>query len=146
MKNIRFWAYVHNGWVKITLKPYQTLTHHYSYRHDEGRSYEAVKYTYEAKQQIVLRDWINGGTDCDGPCSQSGIDSCPVDQLHAIVVYKPPLPTVTGSHAYRNYRLMQWFDEWSTYYRDGIEYDIHSPDWKSSTVRCFDKFAEDMNY
>lgn len=80
-RNVRFWTW-QKGWVKITLRPGQSLTTHRSYHNGEGWSWEAVTWTHD--HETVTREWGSGGTDCDGRHSSCGKDCCPLDRLAAI--------------------------------------------------------------
>ena len=59
--NVRFWF---EG-AKFTMAPNTSLSHHKSWQHDEGFSYEA--FTLHASQYgVITCDLASGGTDCDG--------------------------------------------------------------------------------
>jgi len=89
-KNIRFWDYVgySNRYIKITLKPGQTLTHHGGGPTDEGYFWWANEYTYKDRgvaglgwEPMVKLAQHSGGRDCDGPSSSSSIVVSSLDKL-----------------------------------------------------------------
>lgn len=64
MRNIRFWHFMNDGWVKITLRPETTLHHYKSAPTDEGWSSEAVMWSYDG--DVASMECIYDGRDCDG--------------------------------------------------------------------------------
>lgn len=91
--NARFWHWSTghtDGWVKITLKPGQSLSWHESHRTDEGYSFQAYTWTHDGDS--VTRKWLDGGRDCDGPIQRTGTDSCPLNKLaECQPVYEPEM-------------------------------------------------------
>lgn len=72
-RNARFWDWVNNGWVKITLKPGQSLSHHRHSKDEEGYSYEHTEWNYFVDgEDEITRNWISGGRDCDGEIRNTG--------------------------------------------------------------------------
>ena len=43
----RFWVFIHDGWVKLTLRPEQTLRHSFGGPDDEGWSHTLTVWTWE---------------------------------------------------------------------------------------------------
>jgi hypothetical protein len=82
MKNARFWHWS-DGWVKLTLRPGQTLHWHEYHRTDEGHSFQTVTWHHYAGSdgQQVIREWSHGGRDCDGHIATTGTDACPLSKL-----------------------------------------------------------------
>ena len=63
-KNARFWQWVNDGWVKLTLKPYQSLHHCVSGPCDEGWFREANLWHHQGDR--VVTELHSAGADCDG--------------------------------------------------------------------------------
>jgi len=106
--NVRFWDYVgwRNGYVKITLKPGQSLEHHGGGRTDEGYCWWANTYVYDAEAGIVTYYAETESSDCDGPHSSCRELWCPVDKLAGRDPYKnsPRCPLWTeGEYRQRDY-------------------------------------------
>jgi hypothetical protein len=80
--NARFWVLGRNAeWVKLTLKPGQSLSWAYAYDHDEGWSAHCE--TWNHRGDHVERAWINNGRDCDGRMSSGGELVCAISDLTA---------------------------------------------------------------
>jgi hypothetical protein len=62
--NARFWEYVNDGWVKLTLRPEQTLRHVQGGRDEEGWSVRAEAWEYDGRSVVGV--YSSDGTDCDG--------------------------------------------------------------------------------
>lgn len=96
MKNARFWHYstgTGDGWVKLTLRPGQTLHWHEYHRTDEGHSFQT--YTWTHNGDSITRQWSNGGRDCDGHISTTGTDACQLSKLtecQPVIDDDPPQP------------------------------------------------------
>lgn len=83
MKTLRFWAY-NQGWVRLTLKPGQKMTHVTGGRTDEGWS-RTVE-TWEHTGDGVRRTYLDEGQDCDGYTSQEGVLFCRASEIGADVL------------------------------------------------------------
>lgn len=83
--SVRFWMChgPESGYVKLTLRPDQQVTFESGGKHDEGYSWEAVTFRYDADAQLVIREDSSQGRDCDGPHSSYQKLVCPVDRLKA---------------------------------------------------------------
>lgn len=86
MKNARFWHWStghSDGWVKLTLKPGQTLSWHKYSTDEEGYSFQTYTWHHYAGSdgQQIIREWSNGGRDCDGRIETTGSDACPLSKL-----------------------------------------------------------------
>lgn len=64
MRNARFWAYVNFDFVKITLRPGQTLEHLEGGPNDEGFCWEANVWTHTGDR--VTNECTRWASDCDG--------------------------------------------------------------------------------
>jgi hypothetical protein len=123
-QRVRFWAYINHGMVKLTLSEGQSISYRRSWSHDEGYSFEGATYTLE--DNVVYREWGNGGSDCDGPISQSGADMCPIQELAERPCYVSD--EKRGDHLFRGQH-------------------IHLPEWKEfKPTRVRDVYAQRMNY
>lgn len=85
IKNARFWDFLNGAWVKITLKPHQSIATWKSAQTDEGFAFEATTYHHDG--QSIRREWIERGRDCDGWYERGGETVCPLDALTARDVY-----------------------------------------------------------
>jgi len=65
-KTARFWIYVNNDYVKISLKPGQTLDWYVKEATDEGWSGEGLTFQYDEGNGRVIRESVTEGRDCDG--------------------------------------------------------------------------------
>lgn len=65
--NARFWEWIHDGVVKITLKPGQQLRWGHGGPDDEGWSSECFQ--WELLDDVVLMEYDTDGRDCDGRMS-----------------------------------------------------------------------------
>ena len=79
IRNARFWVSHNDGWVKLTLKPDQSLEVYQRHATDEGWSSSWECWTHQGDS--VLRECEADGCDCDGRSSSSHEDECPLDQL-----------------------------------------------------------------
>ena len=79
--NAHFWVDYRGSWVKLTLKPEQQLAVGYSEPDEEGYSFQRSVYTHEGHR--VVEAWSNGGRDCDGTITHSGVCWCSLDELQA---------------------------------------------------------------
>ena len=80
--NIRFWAFNQNcNWVKITLRPGESLTHRKVWFNGEGWSLfeETWKSCIEDRQVTCTR--FSDGTDCDGRLTTTDRFVCPWEEL-----------------------------------------------------------------
>lgn len=84
MRNARFWVCWRDGWVKLTLRPNQTLELHSGGPTDEGYSCTSEVYTHEG--DCVRVEYSTWGRDCDGRHEWNCECVCPLDSLQADVV------------------------------------------------------------
>lgn len=63
-RNARFWVWGPDGWVKLTLKPGQSLTHKSGGPHEEGWSYTDI--TWQHQGTYLATDQVTNSRDCDG--------------------------------------------------------------------------------
>ncbi len=68
-KTCRFWTYI-RGWVRIKIRPGQTLRHYRSSRHDEGWTSESNEWTLDETGEELQRTVVSDGRDCDGRLTQ----------------------------------------------------------------------------
>lgn len=82
MKNARFWTWINDGWVKLTLRPGESLQWFTWNTHNEGWSSECVEWSLE--DDVVTRTTETDGSDCDGRLSRSYIDECGIGELASV--------------------------------------------------------------
>ena len=87
-RNARFWTWVNDGLVKITLRDRQALNHSSFSRHDEGWSAEYE--TWSLWDGLVTREVTTDGTDCDGRLTNYYSDECPIEDLRHHEAYDAP--------------------------------------------------------
>lgn len=80
MKTARFWTY-HHGYVKISLRPGQTLNHTAGGIHEEGWWSESTTWRHDG--DTVVCQHATDGADCDGRLSTHNETFCPLDRLTA---------------------------------------------------------------
>jgi hypothetical protein len=83
--NARFWTWLNDGLVKLTLKPDQTLNWCLRGRHDEGWSVEYHQWEWDG--QVLTEQYGTDGTDCDGRHSTHGESFAELDQLRSVPAY-----------------------------------------------------------
>ena len=66
--NARFWIFLNRGYVKVTLRPNQTLAWARGGEHEEGYFSEGVEFYLDADGELTREEWSRG-QDCDGPHS-----------------------------------------------------------------------------
>lgn len=104
MRNARFWIWHSPGdcWVKLTLRPGQTLSFGYGGRTDEGWSYHSETYSHDG--DYVSCEVENDGVDCDGRLSSCNRFTCSIHDLAAREVDDRHVPEWTRVHAsWRDY-------------------------------------------
>lgn len=103
MKNARFWTWVNDGFVKITLTPGQSLTHESGGPTEEGWWYSST--TWETHDdEHIRRKWSSEARDCDGRMDRYGDDICHVNELMFHDAYSDPtiqLPNWVEERAYQ---------------------------------------------
>ena len=78
--NARFWTWLNGDYVKITLRPGQSLTHYSGGPCEEGWSYETQVWRHAG--YAVFSSWAVEAKDCDGRLDQFGSSQCAIDQLN----------------------------------------------------------------
>lgn len=81
-RNARFWVWWRQDWVKITLRPGETLCAGYGGQCDEGWSRFSEQWSHTGLR--VEREWVSEGQDCDGRSAQYGEDFAMLDELDAV--------------------------------------------------------------
>lgn len=120
LPNARFWTWENGGWVKLTIKPGQTLRWSDARQTDEGHCWEACE--WEHCGDYVECRYSCGGSDCDGPMEQYTDLECPLSELQA----RPPEPAAP---------------EWGT-----EEIPVPRPEWRKVSASQRDYYAEAMGY
>lgn len=137
--NARFWTYLQRGWVKITLRPGQTLTWRHFSRDDEGYSYENESWEHSG-HEIQCR-YEDGGRDCDGPIRHTGRAHCPLDQLAATPAYMEP--ECVDTQRLRKAGIFS-FGNWRAPIFRGVR--ISGPAWVKGRSQTHDAYAEAAGY
>lgn len=117
-KNARFQIWHNGGWVKVTLKPGQTITVHEGGPTDEGYSHEVSTYSHGGDG--VYSEYHSFGRDCDGNHEYHSSSFCPLDDLKARDMYDE-----TGAD-------------------DSVG--IFAPLWERSSASQYDQYAELAGY
>lgn len=121
--NVRFWEWINNGWVKLTLTPNKEHIHRTYSPDEEGYSYSNTSYSI-GEDGYIYREWENGGRDCDGPISRRGCDKCKISEVALV-----PAHPANGREDMFQGKL------------------IHRPHWTEyRKTRVHDAYAAAMNY
>ncbi len=91
--NVRFWDYVNDGYVRITLKPGQELKHYRYSANEEGYSSTLEGWEYPVGETFIISKFAMHGRDCDGRVSRAGVSTCPIGNLD----YRRPYQYQDGS-------------------------------------------------
>lgn len=81
LKNARFLFWANDGFVKITLKPGQALSHFTSQSHEEGFSSCYTYFNYDKDDNSIYMEVSTSDRDCDGLHSSEREFICPIDKL-----------------------------------------------------------------
>lgn len=79
--NARFWEFINNGWVKLTLEPGQALHHYVRHHTDEGYTDEGTKWKLSQRFPVVFRTFVQQGCDCDGRLDTYDLSKCSITNL-----------------------------------------------------------------
>ena len=112
MRNARFWEYVNGEWIKITVKPGQSLAWSQGGPNEEGWNMEGFRFRYI--DDAIRADYWSDGRDCDGRMSDSSSFTCPISRLQ---VRKP---NVFGGEVYgpEDGSLLPAWDKLDSQHRD----------------------------
>lgn len=116
--NARFWQWHNGGWIKITLKPGQSLSTNYGGPTDEGYSYAWERWTHEGDR--VVRESGSQSCDCDGRLDEHWEGECLLEDLKAINQF--------------------------ALYEEEADKGIYRPEWKKISAGQRDYSAEAMGY
>ena len=116
--NARFWTWWNGGWVKLTLRPRQTITLHRGWKHEEGWSEEIDVFIHEGG--AVRNEHTESGRDCDGRLDRYSDFVARLDQLQNDSAY----------------------ERWSCPENEGI----YTPNWHKLTSSQRDEYAELAGY
>lgn len=127
--NARFWVW-RDGWVKLTLRPGQSLHTHECKHTDEGFHEDLEQWTHTGYS--VVRQWEIGGRDCDGLSYDRGTDSCELDELASIPAGNKYVGVYNGNEARAD-----------DYFRFNL---IYRANWTKITRSAYDQYAEAAGY
>lgn len=88
IKTARFWVYVNNGWVKLSLRPDEAVEWDHYQVNEEG--YTHVSWRFENDAARVLFHCYTAGRDCDGRYESDVTKTCNLNGLKDYVSeYQP---------------------------------------------------------
>lgn len=127
-KNARFWLWWHDGWVKITMRPDQTLEAGYGGRTDAGWSSYRERWSFDGDK--VTCETESDGVDCDGRLTRWHKSECDLHHLAEISHIKQ-------SDTF-NEETFSWFV-------DDPDAPL-TPDWQKVNESQYDQYAEMAGY
>lgn len=77
----RLWLYINNDFVKVTLKPGQTINWYESHPTEEGYHFTQIAVEYDG-EDVYLTE-VDGGRDCDGQLEHTYKMGCSLANLRA---------------------------------------------------------------
>ena len=112
----RFWAYINDDWVKLSLRPFLYLRWSESHDTDEGW-HRSSREWYHDGEKLTL-DSVEDGADCDGRLTHTS-------EMWAdkIIPWKPPTEIESA---------------------DSPTYLV--PDWQEKNTKVYDQYAQMMGY
>jgi hypothetical protein len=131
MKTARFWVWINDGWVKLSIPPGEPWEWCHAHPTDEGWSSESIRWTNDG--QCVTREWCDDGVDCDGRLTRSGSDYCPIEQLRANAVCERE-------------SMWQLEDGTTIFMADEENEGIYTPEWEKGDSSVYDENAVLANY
>lgn len=128
MRTARFWTWINSDWVKISLKPEQSLSWGRSERTDEGWSAEGV--TWEHDGTGVCQESWTRGKDCDGVSGWSDESFCLLPCLRSVL----------------SVDFSRW-DKPAAFCLDEKGQPLFRPLWRDARgAECYDQYAEAAGY
>jgi len=82
-KNARFLFWWADGFVKLTLKPGQSLSCYQGAKDEEGYNCTSVNFRYDVDDTKIYREDTTWGRDCDGGHSFKSESYCAVSRLRS---------------------------------------------------------------
>jgi hypothetical protein len=142
MINARLWAWINGGWVKLTLKPQQSLSWGRARRTDEGHNTDWESFAFDG--QYVIHNYGSYGRDCDGGYEHSETRRAFVTKLQTN--NRSRLICCTCRNSVREYdgEVLECWDR----NHKGIMLEINPsiPSWEHLDGRQRDQYAELMGY
>jgi hypothetical protein len=82
-RNARFWVFVNDGWVRLSLGVGQYLTHSVGGPDEEGFSYTHTRWARygHGREEFIEQSVATNARDCDGPLDTYWVGECRVDAL-----------------------------------------------------------------
>ena len=122
-KNARFWVYWNGTDSKITLRPGESVHMARGYDNGEGWSHDAAEFKFGTDGNVYATDY-HAGTDCDGRHESTSYSVASLSELAAI--------------EHESEGTARWEERWPP---------VKTPNWRRDKPgRCYDQFAEMMNY
>src|SRR5262245_45210739 len=78
MRTVRFWVFYRNSFVRLSLRPGQTLRADHGGRTDGGDSHTGHRWHYDAEGGMVGWEGTTWGRDCDGRYESGNTSAFPV--------------------------------------------------------------------
>ena len=86
-RSVRFWIHCpgncDGGFIRLTLRPGQSLTWCRYRTTDEGWSLEMTTWTHDEREGLVIQNHATDGVDCDGRLYRASTWVCPIADLAA---------------------------------------------------------------
>ncbi len=123
----RWWEWINDGWVKLTLKPDEVLEWHRGGLTDEGWTSEGLRWEYDADFGYIERSYSSDSQDCDGRHGYYSDTRAHISRLR----WREPVITDK--------------EEQDPDY-DSRYGEVLLPDWEKHTSRNYDQYAEMDGY
>ncbi len=115
--NARFWVYALESWVKLSLRPGESVEWHHGGPHEEGYEFTTDRWELSGDGVTLYRSRSRRWADCDGPGSSWSEDFAAVSSIG---------PRDPSSYGYSP--------------------EVRIPDWQAGDAGQRDHYAEAMNY
>ena len=143
--NARFWAWINDGWVKLTLTQARPdLVWSCGGPTDEGSRHES--HAWRVSENKVYEEIAISERDCDGPTSDYNLYSCHILRLRDTHHTEP----TEARNVVREIDAMPGYLSKKHIYQankaEKLFYDINSPQWQSCESEHRDYVAEKAGY
>ena len=132
----RFWVWECSGWVRLTLRPGQSLSHWTGGATDEGVAFEAT--TWRNEDGDVFADYQRWGRDCDGRYAENTTSRLTgAERVDATALWSP------GSWMPASFQPVEWFGDYELH--DAAD-NVRRSTWERVEASQWDEFAEAAGY